>query len=585
MIDRDDRLIAEKYSSRGKLIAEADWPKFGRYPGDDPGDDPGADRDQWASYTNRGTELHIGAYTPERSKEFGQYFYDVLKTRPFSHSPVPNVSDEAIYAHVDNWIADQLSRRNIDPANPPPEWVNVIESIKGLVPAAMMDAREEEATTEMYSEAIPHNLPHPGTVQKSIASSPRLSDKPGVNGAIEYITRAIYKVTVPDSTETRNQLYDEPPTEEEREWLYRLVDSMSMFTLPGKQWGGEEFKQVRDALSNLKFSGKFGNSTRNQVITYIDSIIKDEFSQGSTVGDLEVPELQNIPKDADYSGMEQDMTTNKKFKEFFLEYDADFGTVPTPAADFGKAGAPQAAPTSPVDHTKPGSAPPPATADTISTLKSAKPGDNFNMIQVGDALWPDDSITNRHAIELKLYRPLKIGSIVKDMAFYAKHKDFDTMDKRTGAPQGGGGWDEFIKELERQAGGTWMTDYGDNFEDYRFSDDTPGIMKLGWNPLKWPENYSKEVDKQGMTPEMKWLPQVKVWKVSDDSRAPGTVGMMSTYSTANPMEYWQKKMNTAAGVGDSDADRASDAADRQKNKEYIDAIAKKMAAGKKEWWT
>ena len=583
MIDRDDRLIAEKYSSRGKLIAEADWPKFGRFPGDDPGPDPNIYRK--SGETIRGNELHIGAYTPERSKEFGQYLYYVLRTSSTT------VSDEAIQAHVDGWIADQLASRNIDSTNPPPEWANTIESIKELVPAAMMDAREEEAG--MYSEAVPHNLPHPGTVQKSIASSPRLSDKPGVDGAIEYITRAIYKVTVPTSVtapraaypkRSGTTTYDEPPTEEEREWLYSMVDSMSIST-SGKQWGGEEFKQVRDALSNLKFSGKFGNSTRNQVITYIDSIIKDKFSQGSTVGDLEVPELQDIPKDADYSGMEQDMTTNKKFKEFFLEYDADFGSSPTPAADFGKTGAPQAAPTSPVDPAKPGSAPPPATPDTISMLKSAKPGDNFNMIQVGDALWPDDSITNRHAIELRLYRPLKIGSIVKDMAFHAKHKDFDVMNKRTGAPQGGGGWDEFIKELERQAGGTWMTDYGDNFEDYRFSDDTPGIMKLGWNPLKWPENYSKEVDKEGMTPEMKWLPQVKVWKVSDDSRAPDTVGMMSTYSTANPMEYWQKKMTTAMGVGDSDADRAADAADRQKNKEYIDAIAKKMAAGKKEWWT
>lgn len=576
MIDKDDRLIAERYSSRGKLITEAEWPKLGRFPGDDPGDDPGPDRSQWDSYTNRGNELHIGAYTPERSKEFGQYLYDVLKTRPFSHSPVPTVSDEAIYAHVDNWIADQLSRRNppIDPTNPPPEWVNVIESIKGLVPAAMMDAREEEADKNLtgtgdapHSEAMiweAEYIPVPGSPLRTT-----VTDTP--EGASEYITQFIYNTT-------KN---NKPPSESSKRILFKMGDDLF------DRFNAEQVKWIRDQLSSKTFTSKFGNSIRSILVTRIDDITKQKYPQTSTVGGLEVPELGNIPKDADYSGMEQDTTTNKKFKEFFLEYDADFGSSPTPAADFGKVGTPQTvgAPTSPVDHAKPGSAPPPAPADTISTLKSAKPGDNFNMIQVGDALWPDDSITNRHAIELRLYRPLKIGSIVKDMAFYAKHKDFDTMDKRTGAPQGGGGWDEFIKELERQAGGTWMTDYGDNFEDYRYSDDTPGIMKLGWNPLKWPENYSKEVDKEGMTPEMKWLPQVKVWKVDDDNRVPDTVGMMSTYSTADPMGYWKKKSTTAGAIGSTDADRAADTAARQKSSEYIDAIAKKMAAGKKEWWT
>jgi hypothetical protein len=227
---------------------------------------------------------------------------------------------------------------------------------------------------------------------------------------------------------------------------------------------------------------------------------------------------------------------------------------------------------------------------------AAKPGDSFNMIQVGDALWPDDSITNRHAIELRLYRPLKIGSIFKDMAHWSKHYNFDTMDKRTGAPQGGGGWDEFIKELESQVGGTWMTDYGLDQKNpdqggpshnFQYRDDRlmPVMQGLGWNPLKWPENYSREIDKLGMTPEMKWLPQVKVWKVDDDNRTPGTVGMMSTYSTADPMGYWKKKSATASAIGSTDADTAQAAADRQKNSEYIDAIAKKMAAGKKEWWT
>jgi hypothetical protein len=226
---------------------------------------------------------------------------------------------------------------------------------------------------------------------------------------------------------------------------------------------------------------------------------------------------------------------------------------------------------------------------------AAKPGDSFSMIEVGDALWPDDTITNRQSIELKLYRPMKIGSIFKDIAFRAKHFNFDTMDTRIGGPQGSGGWDEFIKELESQVGGTWMTDYGIDQKNpeglggpghnFQFGDDVPGIAKLGWNPLKWPANYSKEIDKMGMTPEMKWLPQVKVWKVADDNRTPGTVGMMGTYSTADPMGYWKKKSAAASAIGSTDADTAQAAADRQKNSEYIDAIAKKMAAGKKEWWT
>jgi hypothetical protein len=251
------------------------------------------------------------------------------------------------------------------------------------------------------------------------------------------------------------------------------------------------------------------------------------------------------------------MIQHKTFKDFFLEYESDFGQEPTP----------QGAPPLPgtVDNKKILQKPKARATGPVGNLKSAltaaKPGDNFSMIEVGDALWPDDTITNRQSIELKLYRPMKIGSIFKDIAFRAKHFNFDTMDTRIGGPQGSGGWDEFIKELESQVGGTWMTDYGIDQKNpeglggpghnFQFGDDVPGIVKLGWNPLKWPENYSKEIDKMGMTPEMKWLPQVKVWKVSDDNRVPGQSGMMSTYSHADPIGYWKKKLATAT-IGGTD---------------------------------
>jgi len=597
MIDKDDRLIAERYSSRGKLITEAEdpyiagkgWPKFGRFPGDDPGDDTVAagrpDSNQWPSYTNRGTELHIGAYTPERSKEFGQYFYDVLRANSTT------VSDEAIHAHVDNWIADQLARRNppIDPTNPPPEWATTIESIKGLVPAAMMDAREEDPTTEMYSEAIPPpaphaeamireaeytppgwlpgtNVPHPdrpapvqrgawdvrGNVQPAIGKTmgdtvAKKIDTNTPEGASQYIAAWIYAST-DDAANT-----GEPPHKTSTEGLFAAVEELF------DRFNAEQVKWIRDQLSSLRFASKFGDSTRNLLVTRIDDITKEKYPQTSMVGDLKSVELGDIPKDVDYSGMEQDTTTNKKFKEFFLEYEADFGKDPTPAADFGKAPTPQGAP-------PPVARAPGPVGNLKSALMAAKPGDSFSMIEVGDALWPDDTITNRHAIELRLYRPMKIGSIFKDIAFRAKHFDFDTMGGRTGAPQGGGGWDEFIKELESQVGGTWMTDYGIDQKNpeglggpghnFQFGDDVPGIVKLGWNPLKWPENYSKEIDKMGMTPEMKWLPQVKVWKVDDDNRTPGTVGMMGTFSHADPIGYWKKKLATAT-IGGTDYGRRS----------------------------
>ena len=180
-------------------------------------------------------------------------------------------------------------------------------------------------------------------------------------------------------------------------------------------------------------------------------------------------------------------------------------------------------------------------AVSVEELQSAQVGDSFNIIEIGDIIFPEDPWSKQLAIRQKLNQPLQLRTVFKDIAYKWKHMRQGVIKHdRSDAFRG------FIETLEDKAGGVWMTDIGDpNLDASTFRPDTPSQLDratdtaddIDWNPISAIRRNAADDRNRQQNDDTLFLASIKVYKVDDGMRAEG----FQLFTHPEPIEYWRDK--------------------------------------------